>query len=700
MAGPEPMAELLLEILSEEIPARMQARAADDLKEKLLEIVDTAGFAKDVGTDDVETHVTPRRLCAVVRNLPTRQPDAVRERKGPRLDAPDKAVQGFLRASGLETTDQAEVRETEKGRFYFAVSTVAGAETIDLLADRLPELIHGFSWPKSMRWGAHGTRWVRPIQSILCLFDGAVVPFRVAGVEAGDTTRGHRFMAPEPIRVTGFEEYRERLRRARVMLDRKERRAVIFAAARKAADAENLVLRDDPGLLDEVAGLVEWPVVMVGAIDPAFLEVPVEVLISAMRGHQKYFPLVHPDGALAPRFVLVANLVAADGGRAILAGNERVLRARLADAKFFWDQDRKQTLASRLPALDAIVYHADLGSLGAKAARLESLAAALAGYIPDAAVDHCRRAAQLAKSDLTTDMVGEFPELQGLMGRYYALGDGEDPAVAQAIGDHYAPRGPADTSPSAPAAVAVALADKIDALVGFFAIDEKPTGSKDPFALRRAALGVIRLILENRLRLPLRTIFAAALAAYPTALQIDPETRAAALLEFFADRLTVHLRAQGVRHDHIAAIFALSGEDDLVRLLARVAALATFLDGDDGANLLVAYRRAANILRIEEKKDGRTYDGAAEAALFALDDEGVLDRALAEVAGAARAAVEGDDFAGAMAAMAGLRAPIDGFFDRVTVNAEDVALRANRLRLLARIRATLHQVADFSKIEG
>ncbi len=690
------MAELLLELFSEEIPARMQGRAAADLARLVSDRLKQAGleFA------DCSSFVTPRRIGLVVDGLATAQPDTREERRGPRVGAPDKAVQGFLGAVGL-SLDQVEQRETGKGSFYYAVIERQGRPTAEVLAELLPEAVAALPWPKSMRWGAGELRWVRPLHSILCLFDGAVVPFEFGGIAASDGTRGHRFMAPEPITVAGFDDYRAKLADAFVLIDPAERRAVIERDAARIAEAEGLAVEDNPALIEEVAGLVEWPVVLAGDIDPAFMEVPPEVLTTAMRTHQKYIPLYKPDGGLAPRFVLVANLAAADGGTAIVTGNERVLRARLADAKFFWDQDRKQPLESRVPALGEVIYHAKLGSLGDKVQRLQSLAAEITPHIPGADRDLCRSAALLAKADLVTEMVGEFPELQGLMGRYYAEAEGERPEVAQAIAEHYRPQGPGDTCPSAPTSVAVALADKIDALAGFFAIGEKPTGSRDPFALRRAALGVIRLILENGLRLPLAEPFAQAEQLYRESQEdFDGALDRQELLDFFADRLKVHLRERGVAHDHVAAVFALGGEDDLVRLLARVDALAGFLGTEDGANLLTAYRRAANILRDEEKRDEASYDGDADPALLQADDERALHKALTRIRKKAQDAVAAEDFTGAMTALAGLRQPVDGFFDRVTVNAEDPALRRNRLLLLSQIRGALNAVADFARIEG
>ena len=696
-----PMPELLLEILSEEIPARMQARAAEDLRRLVCEGLDKAGL----GYEDAEAYVTPRRLALAVRGLPERQPDVEEEKKGPKVGAPEQAVQGFLKANGLASVEQAELRETPKGQFYFAVRRIEGRATAEVLPELLDQAAERLPWPKSMRWPASRQRWVRPIHAVLAVLDGRPLEGGLTAAPEGEArafafgaeTRGHRFLAPEPFAVAGFEDYRAKLLAAKVVLDREERKRLIEAGAARLAEAEGLSVQPDPGLLEEVAGLVEWPVPLIGRIDEAFMDLPSEVLTTAMRSHQKYFSTRDAEGRLADRFVVVANMETADGGAAVVAGNERVLRARLADARFFWDQDRKRSLASRAPALSDMVFHAKLGTLDQKVDRVQALAVDIARRIAGADADRVRSAARLAKADLTSGMVGEFPELQGIMGRYYALADGEHPEVADAIAEHYSPLGPGDACPSAPVSVAVALADKIDTLVGFWAIGETPTGSRDPFALRRAALGVIRLIVENGLRLPLTPLFEAAQAGLREA---AAEPVAPALLGFFADRLQVALRDRGVRHDLIAAVFALGGEDDLVRLLDRVAALESFLGSDDGANLLIAFRRAANIVRIEEKKDGTRYADGVDQGRFAQDEERALFAALEAAGAAAGPALGEEDFTAAMAALARLRQPLDSFFDAVTVNSEDPELRANRLRLLSRIGATLGEVADFSRIEG
>ncbi|MGE5476363.1 MAG: glycine--tRNA ligase subunit beta [Bacteroidales bacterium] len=689
------MAELLLEIFSEEIPARMQARAAEDLHRLVTE-----GLGKNgLSFDGARTYVTPRRLVLVIEGLPVAGPDVSEEKRGPRVGAPEQALNGFLASTGLKL-DELESRDTGKGVFYFAVINRKGRATVEVAKEVIEAAMADFPWPKSQRWGANSVRWVRPLQSLLCLFDGAVVPVSFGPISAGNTTRGHRFLAPAEFAVKDFADYAEKLAEAKVALDPLERRHSILRQAEEAAAREGLSLRADDGLLAEVTGLVELPNVLVGSIDDKFMGVPQEVLITSMRAHQKYFSLMNGE-KLAPRFLVVSNMEAADGGKAIVAGNERVLRARLSDAAFFWDTDRKARLDSRLPKLAERLFYARLGTMADKVERMKVLARHLTAFVGNANAHDAARAAELAKADLSTEMVGEFPELQGIMGRYYALGDGEKPAVADAIAEHYSPLGPSDSVPTAPLSVCASLADKIDSLVGFFGIDEKPTGSKDPFALRRAALGVIRLVVENGLRLPLFTLFQFAHAQFaPGTLTGDPKRVAEDLMEFFADRLKVHLREKGVRHDLVNAVFALGDEDDLVRLLARVDALGDFLGSDDGANLLVAYRRAANIVRIEEKKDGTAYAGPADEGVLEQDEEKALNRALAEVREAAGHALKAENFAEAMAALARLRRPVDAFFDKVTVNTDQPAIRVNRLKLLAEIGAAMGEVADFGKIEG
>jgi glycyl-tRNA synthetase beta chain len=683
------MAELLLELLSEEIPARMQGRAADDLKRLVSDGLKAAGLQ----FKDARAFATPRRLTLVVDGLPTARADVSEERRGPRVGAPDQAVQGFLKATGLTSLDQAEKRDTGKGEFWFAVIARKGGPTAEALPGIIDAAMKALPWPKSMKWGSGTMTWVRPLQSIVALFDGKVLPGEVAPggamapIRFGDTTRGHRFLSKGTLKVVDFADYSAKLRAAHVVLDPAERKKIVLAGAEKLCADAQVALRPDDGLLDEVAGLVEWPVPMLGTIDGQFMDVPAEVLIVSMRTHQRYFVTNRKDGALANRFVVVANNVARDGGRTIVDGNERVLRSRLSDAKFFWDQDRKVRLEERLPALKDIVFHAKLGTQSDRVARIEILADKLAPYVAGADSAQAILAAHLCKADLRSGMVGEFPELQGIMGRYYALEEKLPAAIADAIGDHYAPAGPNDRCPSAPVSVVVALADKLDTLTSFWAIGEKPTGSRDPYALRRAALGIIRIVVENGLRLPLKKFF-------------DADD----LMAFFADRLKVQMREKGVRHDVVDAVFALGGEDDLVRLLARVEAVQSFLGTEAGKNLLTAYGRAANIVRAEERKDktlAAKIAGAPDAALMEQTEEKTVAAALADIERLVKPALQREDFAGAMAAFADLRQPIDSFFEKVTVNvAEKPDLRLNRLKLLNQIRATMDSVADFSRIEG
>ncbi|HVJ35092.1 MAG TPA: glycine--tRNA ligase subunit beta [Terriglobia bacterium] len=700
------MAELLLEIFSEEIPARMQAKAAEDLKRLVTEKLKAAGLA----FTRADAYVTPRRLTLVVDGLPVTQADVKEEKKGPRVGSPQMAVDGFLKSAGITSLDQCEQRDTGKGVFYFAVIEKKGAATAQVLPNIITEAMLALPWPKSMRWAGYTQRWVRPLHSIIALFDRKVLEggFDLGGkaVTFGAATRGHRFLSSGEITVTDFADYQAKLRAAHVVLDPAERRALIKSQADTLAKANGFRVKPDEGLLDEVTGLVEWPVVLMGGIDQQFMDVPAEVLTTSMRTHQKYFAVEQTNGKLAPHFLVVANITAADGGAQIIAGNERVLRARLSDAQFFWHYDQKIKLADRLSGLDTVTYHAKLGTVGQKVERNTALAVELAREIGADTAD-TKLAAQLAKADLTSGMVGEFPELQGIMGRYYAQLEKLPEDVADALADHYKPLGPNDRVPAAPVSVAVALADKLDTLVGFFAVDEKPTGSKDPFALRRAALGVIRLIVENKLRLRLRDVLGRAYSGYYDHggsaggfEKNQPKAVVADLMEFFADRLKVALKEQGTRHDLISAVFALGNEDDLTRLLARVDALAGFVASEDGGNLLTAYKRASNIVRIEEKKDGKSHDGAVDAVLLEQAEEKDLHRALTTASEQAAHAVAKEEFAMAMAALAQLRRPVDAFFDKVTVNCEDAERRVNRLRLLSAIRATLNKVADFSKIEG
>ncbi|WP_374377399.1 glycine--tRNA ligase subunit beta [Dongia sp.] len=722
------MAELLLELFSEEIPARMQARAAEDLQRLVTDKLKTAGLA----FTSAKSFVTPRRLALVVDGLPLAQPDVKEEKKGPRVGSPQQAVDGFLKSAGLASLDQCEKRDTGKGEFYFAVVEKKGVATSAILPEIILAAMNDLPWPKSMRWAANTQRWVRPLHSIVALLDGQALSgaFELGGdkVAFGNKTKGHRFLSSGEITVTNFADYQAKLKAAKVILDQAERRAEIKRQAEAAAAKEGLTVKQDEGLLDEVTGLVEWPTVLVGKIDDEFMSVPHEVLTTSMRVNQKYFALLDKNGKLAPRFLVTANIEANDGGAAIVHGNERVLRARLSDAKFFWDQDLKVSLAERTPQLDTITYHAKLGSVGQKVSRVKALSRELAKFIPGCDAGLANQAAGLAKADLVSGMVGEFPELQGIMGRYYARHENLPDAVADAIADHYKPLGPGDTCPSAPVSIAVALADKIDTLTGFFAIDEKPTGSKDPFALRRAALGIIRLILENKLRFSLRAVLDTSLLNYVRDIDTDKyrgfdplgqipakgkiETRLdnkrilaerdvtlSDLLEFFADRLRVVLKESGVRHDLINAVFA-SGESDLTRLLARVEALKGLLTQKEGVDLLAAFKRANNILRIEEKKDGKRHEGKVDPRTFVLAEEEALNTELEFAIRGAKEKLELEQFGLAMGYLSRIRDKIDAFFEKVIVNDADVSRRLNRLQLLNKFTSTLSSVADFSKIEG
>jgi glycyl-tRNA synthetase beta chain len=699
------MPDLLLELFSEEIPARMQAKAADDLRRMVTERLVAEGLVYD----GAKAFATPRRLALTVHGVPARQPDLKEERRGPRVGGAEPAIQGFLKATGLASIDQAKIQHDKKGDFYIALIEKPGRATLDVLAEILPVIIRTFPWPKSMRWGARSAKsgslvWVRPLHAITATFgleteEPDVVSFAIDGIEAGQTTYGHRFMAPGAIRLRRFEDYEAKLLDAKVVLDPQRRKDSILTDARTLAHAQNYELVEDGVLLDEVAGLVEWPVVLIGSFEPEYLSIPAEVIRATIRNNQKCFVVHDPrTGKLANKFVLTANIEATDGGTAIVAGNERVIRSRLSDAKFFYETDLKTRLEDRLPKFDHIVFHEKLGTQAERIKRIERLAAEIAPLV-GADVEKARRAATLAKADLLTEVVGEFPELQGLMGKYYALAQGEDASVAAASEEHYKPQGPNDRVPTDPVSVAVALADKIDTLVGFWAIDEKPTGSKDPYALRRAALGVIRLIVENKLRLPL---LRAARQAMPgvRGKAAEQDKLPGELLTFFADRLKVQLREQGARHDLVDAVFALGGQDDLLMVVRRVEALGKFLETDDGKNLLAGAKRASNILGIEEKKDKRSFDGAPDARLYGLAEEKTLAAAIDQVKMEASAAVAREDFATAMGAMAKLRPAVDAFFDKVKVNDDDPKVRENRLKLLNEIRSATRAVADFSKIEG
>jgi glycyl-tRNA synthetase beta chain len=766
------MPDLLLEFFSEEIPARMQARAAEDLQKLVTDRLVEAGLVYD----GAKAFATPRRLALVVHGVPVRQPDLREEKKGPRVGAPEAAIAGFLKSAGLASLDQAKIeKDARKGEFYVAVVEKKGRDAIAVIADLVPDIVRNFPWPKSMRWGeqsAHpgALNWVRPLHAIVATFgpeteDPQVVPFEVGGLKAGNTTFGHRFLAPDAIAVKRQDDWMARLEKAKVIVDPARRRDIILAEAKNLAFAQGFELVEDAGLLAETAGLVEWPVVLMGSFDESFLSIPAEVIRATIRNNQKCFVVrkrgassfetpasrapqdevkksPHPEEArsavskdegrqLANKFILVSNMEASDGGKQIVAGNERVIRARLSDAKFFYETDLKTRLEDRLPKFNDIVFHEKLGTQAERIERIVRLAVELAPLVK-ADPNKVERAARLAKADLLTDVVGEFPEVQGLMGKYYALAQGEDASVAAACEEHYSPKGPDDRVPGDPVSVAVALADKIDTLVGFWAIDEKPTGSKDPYALRRAALGVIRLVLGNNLRAGMIAMFSAAVETYVAtgnkavagALEASGKgsnelaaikksfdvLTGADLRAFFADRLKVQLRDQGARHDLVDAVFALGArsaeagnenvQDDLFLIVRRVEALGKFLDSEDGKNLLAGYKRAVNILRIEEKKDSKSYAGAPDAALLKDAEEKALAAAIAAAKKDAAAAVGKEDFAAAMRAMAKLRPAVDAFFDKVTVNAEDKALRENRLKLLNEIREATRAVADFSRIEG
>lgn len=693
------MPQLLVELFSEEIPARMQANAARDLERMAREHLAAAGFLPEA----LKTFAGPRRLTLVVEGLPIAQADRKEELKGPRVGAPPQAMEGFLRKAGL-TQDQL----VERDGVWMAFIEKTGRATPEIVAEMVEAIVRGFSWPKSMTWGSGKLRWVRPLKRILCVFDREVVPFAIEGIESGDVTEGHRFMrvghgwGGQPFKVRDFDEYAKGLLDHFVVLDVEERKSRILEGCKTLCFARNLELVEDLGLLDEVAGLAEWPTPVLGDMDPAFLDLPAEVIRTSMRTHQKYFAVRDPaTGGLAPHFITIANVQSADGGKVIAEGNAKVLSSRLSDARFFWDEDVKVGFEPWLEKLNGVTFHAKLGTMKERVDRIVALAGEIAPLV-GADVEKAKEAARLAKADLTSQMVGEFPELQGLMGGYYARAAGMDPEIADAIRDHYKPQGPSDAVPTAPLSVAVALADKLDTLVGFFAIDEKPTGSKDPYALRRAALGVIRILLEGGYRLPLETAvrkanhFGAenpAGQAGKMSDQVAPE-----VVAFFADRLKVTLKDQGKRHDLVDAVFAL-GDDDLVRIVARVEALDGFLKTDDGKNLLAGYKRASNILKAEEKKGWK-----AEGERGLLDDasapEVQLHDALRMVEPALASALAAEDFTAAMQELAGLRGPVDAFLDGVFVNSEVEAERDNRLKTLAAVRDAMGRVADFSLIGG
>jgi glycyl-tRNA synthetase beta chain len=733
------MPELLIELFSEEIPARMQAKAAEDLRALITNGLVEAGLTYE----GAQAHATPRRLVLSIEGLNAKAADTREERKGPRTDAPKPAIDGFLKSTGLKL-DELTVQDDKKGKVYIATIKKAGRATTEVVAELVPDVIRKFPWPKSMRWGSGHLRWVRQLLSIICTFDGEVVPFEIEGIPSSNTTLGHRFLSTKTIEVKRFEDYAQKLHKAHVIVDATARAETIRAEAKNLAFAQGLDMIEDEGLLKEVAGLVEWPVVLMGEFDKNFLSVPPEVIVTTIKNNQKCFCLRDgKTGKLANKYLLVSNMVATDGGKTIVAGNNKVIAARLSDAKFFWDQDRKIKLEDLLPKLDTITFHAKLGSQGERVKRIEVLAGEIAKTI-GADVEKTKLAARLTKADLVTGMVGEFPELQGLMGHYYALDQGIDKDVAEAIRDHYKPQGPSDTIPVSKVGQAVALADKLDTLVCFWAIDEKPTGSKDPYALRRAALGIIRVVISCQLRVQLSP-FVGLTSGMLSMLQIIKEqdrfksgvsealgggnlagqvlthikpivreyqkemagkSQDSAfdglidIFAFFADRLKIYLKDQGARHDLIDAVFSLGNQDDLLMIVRRVEALSKFLETDDGKNLLAGVKRASNILKIEEKKDDRRYSGDVNIAQLIKGEEKALHSAITVALGQARKAVDAEDFEAAMRAIAKLRGPVDAFFDGVIVNDKDATFRENRLCLLNRIREATLAVADFSKIEG
>ncbi|MGJ8534294.1 MAG: glycine--tRNA ligase subunit beta [Alphaproteobacteria bacterium] len=702
------MPDLLLELFSEEIPARMQKRASEDLQKLVTDGLVDAGLTYE----GAKGFATPRRLALTVHGVTARSADTREERKGPKVGAPEKALEGFVRAAGLSSIDEAQIQsDPKKGEFYVAVIEKSGRDAQEIIAGLIPGIIRNFPWPKSMRWGAGSTkpdtlRWVRPLRSILCTFgpeteDPEVVPFEVDGITSGDVTHGHRFMAPLPLRIRRFDDYTDKLNAAKVVLDSARREEIILEEAKNLAFSQNLDLVEDSALLHEVAGLVEWPIVLMGTFDERFLNLPDEVIQLTIRVNQKCFVLRdRKSGALTNRFILVSNLIASDGGKQIVAGNEKVVRARLSDAMFFWETDLKTPLQARVEKLGNIIFHEQLGTQLQRVKRIRTLAKALA---PDtsAKASEADRAAELCKADLVTEMVGEFPELQGLMGRYYATAQDETSAVAAACEDHYRPQGPGDTVPSDPVSVTVALSDKLDTLSGFWLIDEKPTGSKDPYALRRAALGVIRLILENNCELSLTSAIEQACSGHGDGkMEVAVANGVATdLLSFFHDRLKVYLRDQGRRHDLIDAVIS-EDADDLQLIVRRVEALSDFLASEDGKALLSGSKRAANILRAEEKKEGRAFDSTVSSELLSLPAEKALAEAVDMSVGKAKAAVDAHDFTAAIEALSQLRAPVDAFFEDVMVNDDNLKIRENRLNLLNRIRQATQTVADFSKIEG
>ncbi len=698
------MADLLLELFCEEIPARMQEAAAVELASRLSATLTQENLPAAVHA----SYVTPRRLAIILKNLPVQQADATIEKKGPKTSAPQQAIEGFLKSSGL-TLDVLEKRMVGKDETYFAVIHKKGQPTATLLKEIIEKILNEFPWPKSMRWGSRDISWVRPLHSILCLFDGKVVPVEFAGIKAGNITRGHRFLAPAEIAISNVDEYVSKLKAAKVIANRDERKTEILKQAEAVASKAGLALKRDDGLLSEVTGLVEWPTVLMGTIDAKYMDLPPEVLVSEMRAHQKYFALSDKNGAMSDKFLITANMITEDGGKAVIAGNERVLRARLADGRFFWDQDRKKPLSEWAKGLAGVIFHAKIGTIAEKVERVKKLAVSLAGHVQGADKKLVEKAASLCKADLMTGMVGEFPELQGVMGRYYATAQKEDIAVADAIRDHYLPLGPDSPVPTKPVSICVALADKLDTLISMFAAGEKPTGSKDPFALRRSALGIIRIIRENNIRLDFTKIIpnhAETVIKYlnsklQTAIESpvigisSAEFIALEIIGFFSDRLIVQLKDEGTKHDIIKAVFA-RGEGDLVRVVARAKALQAFLETDDGFNLLAAYKRAINILNIEEKRDNKTYDGIIKGDAEIRSIEAPLN----EVIGVVFSLVNEERFSEAMNKLASLRKSVDEFFDTTLINDPNPERREINLIILALIRAQFNRIADFGMIES
>ncbi len=694
------MAEFLLEVLSEEIPARMQENAAEALAHELR----AALVRERIKTGNARHHATPRRLTVVLEDLPRVQPDLQVERLGPRVGAPEKAVAGFARSAGLRVDELGQCA-TRKGDTWFARIHEPGRPVPDVLSDAVPAALGRVPWPKSMRWGSHDLRWVRPIVSMVAVFDGDPVSIRFGPVESGNETSGHRFLAPDPIRVACFRDYTQQLESAFVILDRQARCDLIAGQVNSHCERSGLFPDLSKGLLAELAGLVEWPVVMTGEFDPAFMSLPDEVLVTEMIHHQRYIPLRDKSGNLFPQFAFVANRPARNEANLIVRGNERVLSARLADGQFFWDQDRQSTLAGRVSRLSGMVFHNELGTVGEQAVRLRDLAGVLAKLIPDCDMIQARNAGLLAKADLTTGMVVEFPELQGTMGAHYARHDGEPEPVAGAIADQYKPRGPGDQCPREPVSVALALADKLDALTGFFAIGRKPTGSGDPLALRRACLGVIRLVIENSLRIDLDEILTSSLTCWQNHGRIEPkESVHAELRDFFVERLRVHLRGNDIAHDVIEAVIKDAEHVDLTMLTSQVGVLEEFLQSGEGSDLLAGYRRVSNILRIEETRDRKRYAAPGTQStvdLQAFDDaDRSLEQLARETGNHVDRAMRADEFRDALSALAMMRETIDTYFDHVTVNADDPVVRVRRLGILANLRSVFHRVADFSCLGG